>query len=484
MELRNFEFGFADAEKEFTRKPEIFQKAFYDSKGIVNKLINGYEWILIGRKGVGKSAYSSRIQSIVKNNEVENLFAFPLQLNNFEFSTFAKTSIGDEVVGTNKYKTSWNFVLLSMVCKILYLKLNITEVSSFNEMVEILRKLGFPIEKDYKRDILRLSKIKIGSDKFFDIEFQNEFGEKPGSYVERISTLNEKMLEVLSDIWLKDNKILILIDGVDDILRFKKDKMEILSSLVRSIDYLNEEFLKNEIPIKTILFIREDIINNIVDPDLNKIKRDGAIYLGWHNKIEELHEIVKLRFAFSGVMSNEIDTYWSKMFPKNIREKESWTYIIDHTLAKPRDILQFLKCCQQLYPDKESLSYSEVNIALKEYSKEYFIEEMKNEISGFINDSIVREIPAIFQKVGYKEFGYKEFSKLLCEQSSRVIEDKDVKYLLLLLFDSGYIGQLFDNGRNKKKSVIFKYRNTSAKIDYNEKFIIHQGLHSGLGVRK
>ena len=59
-----------------------------------------------------------------------------------------------------------------------------------------------------------------------------------------------------------------------------------------------------------------------------------------------------------------------------------------------------------------------------------------------------------------------------------------MKYLLLLLFDSGYIGQLFDNGRNKKKSVIFKYRNTSAKIDYKEKFIIHQGLHSGLGVRK
>lgn len=485
MKFNEFEFGYADAEKEFTRAPEIFKKAFYDSRRIVDKLVDGYQCILIGRKGVGKSAYSAKIQTIANNDINNNLHAFPLQLNDFEFSTFSKTNISDDVTGTQKYKTSWDFILLLMIYKILYTKLKITEVDSFSSMLSLLEVLGFPSNVGYKRDVLRLSKIKIGADTIkFDAEFERAFGEKPSTYLERISTLNDKMLEVLTDLWFENQKIIILIDGVDDILRFKKNKMEILSSLVRSIDYLNDKFISMKIPVKVVLFIREDIMNTIVDPDLNKIKRDGAIYLGWQNRVDDLREIVKLRFLLSGVPVEEVEKYWAKMFPRYIKNKESWNYVLDHTLAKPRDVLQFLKCCQDMYPDKEGLSYSEMNAVLKEYSKEYFIEEMKNEITGFISDSLVIELPSIFQKIGDKKFTYREFSVLLNNQSSKKMEDKDIKYLLLLLFDAGYIGQLYDNGRNKKMSVVFKYRNTSAKIDYSQMFITHQGLHSGLGIRK
>ncbi len=485
MKFEDFEFGFADAEKEYTRIPEIFERAFYDSRKIIDKLINGYQCILIGRKGVGKSAYSAKIQTLANNDKDKNLYAFPLQLNDFEFSTFSKTNIGDDVTGTQKYKTSWDFILLLMIYKILHTKMQIEEVESFSTMLSLLEVLGFPANVGYKKDVLRLSKIKVGTDVLkFDVEFERVFGEKPSTYLERISTLNDRMLDVLTDVWLDKQKIVILIDGVDDILRFRKNKIEILSSLVRSIDYLNDKFVSMKIPVKTILFIREDIMNTIVDPDLNKIKRDGAIYLGWQNRIDDLHEIVKLRFLLSGVSVEEVDKCWGKMFPKFIKGKESWSYVLDHTLAKPRDILQFLKCCQEIYPEKDGLSYSEMNAVLKEYSKEYFIEEMKNEITGFISDSIVVELPAIFQKIGDKKFTYREFSELINSHTTRKLEDNDIKYLLLLLFDSGYIGQLYNNGRNKKMSVVFKYRNTSAKIDYGQMFITHQGLHSGLGIRK
>ena len=40
-----------------------------------------------------------------------------------------------------------------------------------------------------------------------------------------------------------------------------------------------------------------------------------------------------------------------------------------------------------------------------------------------------------------------------------------------------------NGGKNTKQSVIFKYRNPTARIDYYQKFITHKGLHSGLGVR-
>ena len=62
MLLSEYKFGYADATKELMIEPEIFEKAFYDPHNILDKLMNSWKYMLVGRKGVGKSAYSSMIQ--------------------------------------------------------------------------------------------------------------------------------------------------------------------------------------------------------------------------------------------------------------------------------------------------------------------------------------------------------------------------------------------------------------------------------------
>lgn len=483
LTFEDYEFGFADAEKEYTRVPKIFENAFYDSRNTVRKLISDHYFLLIGRKGVGKSAVRAKIQSLADKDE--NLFALPLQLNDFEFSTFAKTSIDKELIGTQKYKESWDFILLLMSYKIVYNDLKFTESEQLNSMIKLLNVLGFPLDIGYKKDVTRLSKLKIGNNiASFDLEFEKEFGTKPATYLERIATLNEKMLSTLSEVFYSDKKVIILIDGVDDILRFKKNQLEMLSSLIRSVDNLNDKFLAAGVPIKIVLFIREDIVNNVTDPDLNKIKRDGAIVLNWNNRLDDLKSIVNLRFEYSGIPKHETEQYWEKLFPRLIKDKQSWIYILDHTLYKPRDILQFLKCCQELYPNNFKLSFSEVRNVLKAYSREYFIEEMKNEITGFINDDYINALPSVLQKIGERSFSFNEFNRMMEEQVMKSdISQSDVKYMLLLLFEAGYIGHLFDNTRKSGSSVIFKYRNGSSQIDYSQKFLTHKGLYNGLGVR-
>lgn len=482
MKFKEYQFGFADASKEYTIIPEIFEKAFYDPKGIIDQLMNKWVFMLVGRKGVGKSAFSSKIQSLSEKNE--NLFSSQMMLNDFEFTTFAKTKIDNNVSGTQKYKNSWEFILLVSIYKIIYKDLNIREVENFNRLVNLLEEIGFPIELNYKRNVSTLSKLKIGTNLgIVDAGIEKEFGIRPNTYLERISLLTENMIKVLSDIYYNDKKIILSIDGVDDILRFKKNKLDILSSLIRSVDYLNEKFLKDKLPIKIILFIREDIVSSVTDPDINKIKRDGSVVLSWTNRLDDLKSIVKLRFLLSGLKEKELDNYWEKIFPRKIRGKDSWAYLLEYTLYKPRDVLQFLKCCQDNYPDKETLGYSEMQNVLKIYSKEYFIEEMKNEITGFIEDSLINILPSVFRKMGQKDFTINELTRTINEQCiNKVYNESDIKYLLQLLFESGYIGQKVKS-LNNKESIIFKYRNTTASIDFSQKFITHKGLHVGLGIR-
>ena len=477
MLLQEYKFGYADATKELMIEPEIFEKAFYDSHNILDKLMNSWKYMLVGRKGVGKSAYSSKIQYISEHEK--NCYAYTIQLDDFEYTTFGKASVDKDLVGTKKFLYAWNFVILLNIYKIIYEQLEITEGMELNEIIELLKKMGFPVSNSFKTTVTGVSRLKLGATVgIFDAEFEKEFGFKPISFADRIGVVVEKMQNTLKKVYLPQ-KLFVLIDGVDDILRIKKNQLDILSSLIRSIDMLNQNMFKNKVNIKLLLFIREDIINQITDPDLNKIKRDGSIKLSWVDNTEDLKQIAELRFRLTE--NNEEDS-WNKIFPSELQGKKSWDTLLEHTLYKPRDILQFLCVCQELYPNNTKLTYSEMKAAIKKYSSDYFIEEMKNELSGYISDVLINTLPSTFQRLGSNSFTFEKLLQVINEQSStKEYSEQDVRQLVLVLFESGYVGQLI-NGNLGKTSVVFKYRNPSAVIDYSEKMIIHRGIQKGLSI--
>ncbi len=477
MKLKDFNLGFSDAKNELLRKPEILINCFYDNNNILGKLLDGDKYILLGTKGVGKSAYNAKIQLETENNP--KMYVSSLELNDFDFSLFFKTSVDSNFKGGKQFKDPWDFLLLHMIYKVIYCDMQITEIPQVNDVINHLEKNGLGLELKSKEIVKKLKSFKLGKGLELQFELLNE--DEKFEYSTLIKHSIDNMLEALSYIDFNDRNLKILLDGLDDILRFKRDHIQILTSLIRSTDYLNTNFLKNKTPIKIILFIRQDIFSLLIDPDLNKIKRDWSEYLKWTDKIDDLKKLVELRLSSSD-KNKKYDTYWDKIFPTLIQERDSWEYILEHTLIKPRDILQFLLTCQYLFPESTLLTFKEINTALKDYSSEYFIHEMKNELSGFIDDKLIQELEQVFQRIGNNKFSYNKFSDLLKESNSK-IDESIIKDILLRLFESGYIGHLQTNSRNKKQSVLFKHRNPGIKIDYKEYFIIHKGLHKALGVR-
>lgn len=57
MGISSVIFGTTDAETELIRTPQIFDYSFFDPNNNINELLNGYKFIITGRKGDGKSAY-------------------------------------------------------------------------------------------------------------------------------------------------------------------------------------------------------------------------------------------------------------------------------------------------------------------------------------------------------------------------------------------------------------------------------------------
>lgn len=484
LKLSEFTFGFADAEKEYAREREIFKHSFYDPNNIINQLLHTQKFMIVGRKGVGKTAFLSKIKYLSDNDDKLNTYS--LKLNDFEYSTFSKTSIEKNTMGTQKYKDSWDFLMLLLISKILYSNYDHYENSELIELLAFLEEIGFNnmALTEYKRDIKQLTKMKKGVNvKGIGASFEKEFGYKPDDFVEQMSMLNSKIMNVITKSYNGDNNVYLLIDGLDDILRYKKEQLDILTSLIRSVNYLNDKFYEENVGFKIILSIREDILDKVTDPDLNKIKRDGAVRLDWSKNISNLKSIVQLRLMYSGINQQEADKFLENLFPKKVRSKESWYYILDHTLYKPRDILQFMITCQELFPNKSFLTFSHLKTAMKNYSSDYFINEMKDELSGFSDDEMINCLPQIFKSIGSKKFTFVEFKQQFTKQHSlKNLEESDLKLLLISLFNSGYIGQLIYVNNQKKASVNFKYRNPNTTLDIDSTFIIHQGIQFGLGV--
>lgn len=476
--FNDYQFGYADAEKEYIRLGKYLDEVFWDPKKYIDELINKWSFIVVGRKGVGKTAYCSKLRSM-KSLELITTY---MPLNKFEYTTFSKTSGDKDLTGTQKFKNSWDFVLLCLIYKSFLYELNITENTNVNNVIALLGKLGFSIDFNYKDFVHSLSKLKVGANvKLFDIEFEKQFGNKPSDFLDRLISLNNFMESNLDTVYLAEKKLFLLIDGVDDILRLKKNKIEILSSLIRSADYLNMLFSEKNLKIKIVIFIRDDIFSLINDTDINKIKQDSSIKIDWSRNLDDLKEIINLRVKFNLPSSEDI-TY---MFPEKINKKFFWEYLLEHTLYRPRDVIQYFKCCQELYGEKEKLSVLEVKEVTKQYSHGYFMEEMKNELAGFVLDDIISVIPSVFKKISNRSFSASEFNMKLNEQlKSQEVSINASNSILLVLFENGYVGQIIASGRHKEyTSVCFKHRNPTAQVDYSENFIIHKALNAGLGVK-
>lgn len=483
LKLKDYKFGFADAETEFKREPNIFENAFYDPRNIVDRLINGNEFMLIGNKGVGKTAYSAKIRSIAQNSD--SLYAEQISLENFEFKTFSDIGL-KSINGCQRFKSYWDIALTIEIYKFLNKILDFSSVESFNQIINFLTKNNIILNKNINNTINFMPSLELNIIDIFKLNLNTGISRKDINTYSMIE-FSEYLLENLKSLYLNDFRNILIIDGLDDILRYEKNDFDILAGLFRSANSINDYLFANDIPIKIIILVRSDIITRILDPDFNKIKRDSGIELKWDNRMDDLKQLVNLRFSISNTINYENEKLWYTLFPKYIKKKDSWDYILEFTLNKPRDILQFLKQAKDTYQENTTLSYSEVDLLLRDYSSSYFIEEMKNELAGFVNDDIISNITSILGKLGKTNFSLKSFQKIAAE----TVPNKDLslfKELLGRLYENGYIGQIIKTpkyDKRKKKNtiktyVIFKHKRPTSQIDFSNDFTIHKGLYKAL----
>ncbi len=278
------------------------------------------------------------------------------------------------------------------------------------------------------------------------------------------------------------NDHIIIIDGLDIILSHREKQYKALSALLTAANDMNVKFKENSINAKIIILYRTDLLNKMSDPNSNKYIQNFGIFLNWYQDTDNLEEInliklVNLRVKASLNREVNISTFFPPTFEGN---KETLKSLLDHTRHLPRDFIQLLTQIQQntltthSYPSK-----TDIKNGLDVYSTNYFILEVRNTMSGFLdgNEDMADRIIQLLVAMGKTIFSYSEIEVKIASDP-RFTSINLIK-TLELLFDMSALGNL----NPSTKYVTFKYRNVHASFDPNQLIFIHKGLHKGLNLR-
>lgn len=467
--LAGINFGYADSEKELLETPELFDSAFVDPKNHLDKLLNGMRFLVLGRKGSGKTAYGAKIQRLGMKNP--DIIAQPCPLSNLNYSMFEKFA-DQTVTGGGRFLNIWKYLLLLEMVKLIDKSCPEQQNQGLRDFIFALKSHGLlPSE-----DIVHIAKHLNTTD--ISINIANVLSAENKSEKELvlsgIDEIADACLSVIKDVYFGEKHFYIIIDGLDDALRGTTFSSDIITGLIRAADSINNNILHAPINFKIIILLRSDIFNLCLDPDLNKIKRDSTIILSWTQ--EDLQNIVIRRIQNKYPYYPDFITFWKNFAPKYYKGKPSSRTLFQLTLFRPRDILQFFIECQDLYGEREMLSYADFSDVISGYSKNYFISEMKDELTGLIPDETINVIPSVFSEYGKRSFRETEIEPLFIARRTSL----STRQLLEKLFSVGYIGQL--RPRDGKQYVSFAHINPYDKYVSKDTCILHRGLVKALNL--
>jgi hypothetical protein len=115
----------------------------------------------------------------------------------------------------------------------------------------------------------------------------------------------------------------------------------IVRSLLDATRKVQHQLESNGVEFNCLVFLRSDIYERLRADTPDKGK-DTAISLDWEDP-SLFEEIVRLRLRASSSLSGEFRDMWHKICTPLVDGQDSFAYMVDRTLMRPRDLLQFIQ---------------------------------------------------------------------------------------------------------------------------------------------
>lgn len=500
IKLEDLFVGNIDAEKESLRKD--FTRLFYNQNDEYKKLISGDKFLIIGRKGTGKTYLAKYINTQIK--ALRNNYCKMCDSNAFNLQSLIDLRGRDLIKGESE--SFWKWIILLQFSYALLDSHKFKSRIPFSKLNKLRKfiKNKYPDESSpfrtssFSKKNSTTSRIEAGyNDSKFNLSKKNDItvNYENKNYYDNLNYLYNLVIKILNK---KNTKSITLIlddlDCLNSLSKLDNFLVDLLTSLITVTRKLNLELTANQHNknSKIIIVLREDILNYMHDynGNLNKIASDDDyVRLYWlTNSTNEPfnHPLMKL---ILGKIKASTPTYstlsnkqlYDKLFRKDVRGKNVLKFLLDNSFGRPRDIIQFLNIIKSKYKNSAWFHPNYFKECMQLYSN-WFYDELRNEISIRSNSQFLKESIILIKNIHKINFSFSDVENTYNAKPELYPNITNLSDVITEAYSLGVIGttytpQVSNPNIPPKHHVSFAYRTDSDDVpDFSKGFVVHEGL--------
>lgn len=449
----------------------------------VNNILESKHWLLLGRKGTGKTAIYKFLEDS-RSEDINGYNTISLNFKDYPWPAHKlyKESLASEL---SAYQKSWRFLfLVKLLSKLIEIKeLKRQDLSRELKWAKkyINKVFGYPDPNLMEVLFSKLSRVKKIKGPGFDIEdIDFNIGEFSLDDVaenkELQRTLRSNAFTLLSyfeKVYIDNvgtDKFLIILDQLDEnwldgeIEEYSKILINLIN-VCRNIS-INTDF-KN---VKIVPFLRTDIYDSLRFNDKNKLLQDSAIIINWDNdSLDDMffERIKKYKPTDLKLdMSKKSGSVFEVAFVR--QGTPAFKFITRRSFFRPRDVITYFNKISDVHTTNKTGLYTskELYSAAIETSTSIYneiIDEWSNQFPE------IERLLDVLQTISVETFDFERFKDKYNNEFSNATEG-DLRRDLNFLFKNSIIGQ--------KKQGRWEYLSSlpNLKMNVERDFRTHQSL--------
>lgn len=448
--------GCAEAEGEATNERMPILEIYEDYQEIAHQL-DHEKFVLIGRKGSGKSAFGTYVCEYAKGSPT--MFARFIRKHDYDLELITR---GAREAGVSFNAAAFlKWLVLTNIIKLFLTNEAAKASKKFVLLEQFLNKNSGYVEINRSSVVEEIKKheLKISTE-FFKRFLKNSYGrtldikEERAHYTRLLPHLELVVKEILNSklVTENENSFTLFFDDLDLGYTGNEASKTALVELLRTARNLNIETFSGT-KAKVVILLRDDIEAQLSDfADTGKLLNSYGYKITWIRERElsretesdiPLKRLINKRIAhackIAGLMCRQDDPWESLVsYSPSNNLKTTFRDVLEYTLFRPRDLIVFfspLNGSDYQMP----LSYRDVNKLKEEYGRSLFT-ELKNEMAAsYSSDEVNKIVRAL---AGLKVESYGDFSKKLAQE----MPSCDTEAVMNYLYSRSMIGNIDAKG--------------------------------------
>jgi hypothetical protein len=371
-------------------------QSYFVPTGQYNQVKRGHARLVVGRKGAGKTAIFYGVRAA--HTQERSHLVLDLKPEGHQLVKLREAILNQMSPGVQQHVLTafWNYLLLMEIAhKIIHTEQQAAyrdiNIRMFYE--DVKRAYGAHTttdteQGDFSERLLALvDDIVERKESISDVSQSGEVTQL--IYRSDIRQLNNAISGYMTasrkdDIWL-------LFDNIDKgwpIFDVRREDVAIITSLLEATRKLQRQFENRSLELRAVVFLRNDIYQHLILDPADRGKENPAI-LDW-NDPETLKEMLRRRIALSTGLEASFDELWRVFFASHVQGEESFSYLLERTLMRPREVLRFARDCVNVAVNRrhEQVTEDDILQAERSYSDDALVDlslELKDVRPDFAN---------------------------------------------------------------------------------------------------